>query len=331
MSAARYRIGIDENGLGPRLGPMIVTGVLARVSPEGARLVGRAAKGALAQRLGDSKALVAHGNVALGEAWARALVMRGAGRAHASLETVDDLIHAMALDDRQALRARCPAHVEAQCWGRERVGHTADEALVRAVTQDLDKLARRGVEILAVRQVILCARRMNDEAAAGNNKFKVDLHAMERLVLELRALADEDVYAVCGKVGGFGRYGAAFGPLAGHLFTTLEESRARSAYHFAGIGEVAFVRDADASDLSVGLASMVGKYTREALMTNITRFYRATNPTLPDASGYYDPVTSAFIAATSEARAALTVPDTCFERRGADEREPRTAKLTPVQ
>jgi ribonuclease HII len=310
---------------------MIVTGVLARVSPEGARLVGRAAKGRLAERLGDSKDLVAHGNVALGEAWARALVQRGAGRAGAPFGTPDELIHAMALDDRQTLRERCPPQVEAQCWGRESVDFTADDALVRTISRELGALAQRGVELVAVRQVILCARRMNDEADAGRNKFKVDLHAMERLVLELRKIADDDVHAVCGKVGGFGRYGSAFGPLGGRLFTTLEESRARSAYHFAGIGEVSFVRDADASDLCVGMASMVGKYTREALMGNITRFYRAKNPSLPDASGYYDPVTSLFIAATSEARAKWIVPDTCFERRGADLLVPGKAKSTPVQ
>ena len=44
--AARFRIGADENGLGPRLGPMIVTAVLARVTPEGERLVSKPARGA---------------------------------------------------------------------------------------------------------------------------------------------------------------------------------------------------------------------------------------------------------------------------------------------
>lgn len=332
MDALRYRVGIDENGLGPRLGPMIVTGVLARVSPSGARLAGRAAKGGLALRLGDSKALVAHGNVALGEAWARALLRKGAGRAGASFDTPDELVHAMSLDDRRTLRERCPPAIEAQCWGRGPVGFMADDELVRAITRDLGALAQRGVDVVAVRQVVLCARRMNDELLAGNNRFKVDLYAMERLVLELRALAEGEVHAVCGKVGGFARYGAAFGPLGGRLYTTLEESRARSAYHFAGVGELAFVRDADSSDLCVGMASMVGKYTREALMANVVRYYRGDDPGLPDASGYFDPVTTAFIDATRALRAERAVPDTCFERRGADRPVPLAkAKRTPVQ
>jgi len=140
---------------------------------------------------------------------------------------------------------------------------------------------------------------------------------MERLVLELRALAGEEVQAVCGKVGGYGKYGAAFGPLSGRLHTVIEEGRPRSAYHFPGVGEIAFVRDGDATDQCVAMASMVGKYLREALMARIVRLYRGELPELPDASGYHDPVTTRFIGATRLVRDHREVPDRCFERRGA--------------
>src|SRR5215471_11302009 len=106
------RLGIDENGLGPRLGPLVVTGVLARVNPEGAALAGRRPKGALAKRLGDSKVMVAHGDVALGEAWARALAQRLSFDASAP----DQLLHALVADPRAELRRLCPSHVESQCW-----------------------------------------------------------------------------------------------------------------------------------------------------------------------------------------------------------------------
>ena len=317
----RFRIGADENGLGPRLGPMVVTAVMARVTPDGERRVGRKPRGALAERLGDSKALIAHGDVALGEAWARALVQRGCGRvsvAGGKPTTPDALLDALAADTRATLRAPCPTHVEAQCWSAEGEDFTAPDAMVAAVAADLDRLAEQGVELCAVRSVILCARRMNEGLDAGRSRFAIDLHAMERLVLELRALAGDEVTAVCGKVGGYGKYGDAFGPLSGRLHNVLEEGRARSAYHFPGVGEIAFVRDADATDLCVAMASMVGKYVREALMARVVRFYRAEAPDLPDASGYYDPVTSAFMEATRLVRERRAVPDVCFERRGAD-------------
>jgi ribonuclease HII len=312
----RFRIGADENGLGPRLGPMVVTAVMARVSPEGDRLAGRPARGALAGRLGDSKQLIAHGDVALGEAWARALAQRGACRLPFAgpAATPDDLVHALSADDRAALRAPCPGHVEAQCWSSEGEAWSAPAALVETVSRDLDRLAGKGFEIVAVRSVILCARRLNDGLDAGKNRFVLDLHAMERLVLELRAEAGEEVRAVCGKVGGFGKYGAAFGPLGGRLCTVLEEGRARSAYHFPGVGEIAFVRDGDATDLGVAMASMVGKWLREVLMARVVRHYRGALPALPDASGYHDPVTSAFVEATRLVRVERDVPDRCFER-----------------
>jgi len=317
----RFRIGADENGLGPRLGPMVVTAVMARVTPEGERRVGRKARGSLAERLGDSKALIAHGDVALGEAWARALCQRGCGRAPFAGgpgATPDELLHALAADDRATLRAPCPEHVEAQCWSAGGERFSAPDAMVDTVAADLDRLAAQGVELCAVRSVILCARRMNDGLEAGRSRFTLDLHAMERLVLDLRAVAGEEVTAVCGKVGGFGKYGSAFGPLGGQLHSVLEEGRPRSAYHFPGVGEIAFVRDADATDLCVAMASMVGKYVREALMARVVRFYRAEQPDLPDASGYYDPVTTVFMDATRLVREQRRVPDGCFERRGAD-------------
>jgi hypothetical protein len=315
----RFRIGADENGLGPRLGPMVVTAVMARVTPEGERMVGRKPRGALAARLGDSKALIAHGDVALGEAWARALARRGCGRApfaDGPGATPDDLLHAIAADDRSALRAPCPSHVEAQCWSVAGETFAAPDAMVETVAADLDRLAAKGVELCAVRSIILCARRMNEGLDAGRSRFVLDLHAMERLVLDLRDVAGEEVTAVCGKVGGFGKYGGAFGPLGGRLHRVIEEGRARSAYHFPGVGEVSFVRDGDATDLCVAMASMVGKYVREALMARVVRFYRSEQPDLPDASGYYDPVTAVFMEGTHLARARREVPDRCFERRG---------------
>ncbi|WP_437277652.1 hypothetical protein WME90_41495 [Sorangium sp. So ce375] len=317
--AVRYRIGVDENGLGPRLGPMVVTAVLSRVTEAGWQVAGRAPRGALAQRLGDSKQLVAHGDVSLGEAWARALVARGCGRAGAAsgAPSVDELLHAVALDDRAALRALCPGHVEEQCWSAEGEAFTAPDELLRAIGKDLDKLAEKGVEIVAVRSVLLCAKRMNDGARAGKNRFVLDLHAMERLILELGGLAGAEVSAVCGKVGGFGKYGSAFGPLAGRMHLVLEEGRARSAYRFPGLGEIAFVRDSDASDLCVAMASMVGKYVREALMARVARHYQRAIPGLHGASGYYDPVTSAFIGATRLVRRAREIPAECFDRGDA--------------
>src|SRR5690606_2557430 len=109
-----------------------------------------------------------------------------------------------------------------------------------------------------------------DQRRAGVHRFAADLHAMERLLLTLRERRDEDLLAICGKVGGIGQYERFFGPLAGRLRTVLAEGRDESRYHFPGLGELRFLRDADARDPLVMLASLVGKYVRELLMNRIS-------------------------------------------------------------
>jgi hypothetical protein len=137
-SDTTFRIGVDENGLGSRLGPMIVTAVLARVTPEGSARAKTKARGALSSRLDDSKALVAHGDVALGEAWARAVVARDTTRSAPT--TPDELVHALALDDRNALREPCPSHVAARQGGIFSLRYTRRRFVSASRSNDGDRL-----------------------------------------------------------------------------------------------------------------------------------------------------------------------------------------------
>ena len=310
----RYRLGVDENGLGPRLGPLVVTGVVARVTEDGHTIASRRPKGALAKRLGDSKAMIAHGDVALGEAWARAV----GHRIGLTATNPDELIHGLVLDSKSELRRDCPSHVEAQCWSTQGEAFEADDKLLGRVTADLDRLAGQGVEIVALRSTLVCTRRINDARASGKSRFDVDLHAMERTVLDARERFQGEFQAVCGKVGGYARYSSAFGPLGGRLHAIVEEGAKRSTYSFPGLGTIAFVRDADQSHLLVAMASMVGKWMREIMMTRIVRHYGYGEETAELASGYHDPVTDRFVDATALVRKKREVPDTCFERTPAD-------------
>jgi ribonuclease HII len=307
------RMGIDENGLGPRLGPLVVTAVVARTSGEGHARAEAKAKGAMRKRLGDSKKLVAHGDVALGEAWARAIAKRMGFRS--GLDRPEDVLRALSADSPEALRAPCPPDHAHQCWHADGEAFEADGELVAQVEGDLAKLEQQGVEVQRASFVVACTRRLNDGVARGLTRFHMDLHAMERLALEARAIAGRDVVATCGKVGGFGRYAPAFGPLGGRLHAVAEEGRARSEYHFPGVGRLAFVRDADEKHLLVSMASLVGKWAREVLMARIVRHYREDDPDLPAASGYHDPVTARFIAATELVRKARGIEGDCFERK----------------
>jgi ribonuclease HII len=311
-------IGIDENGLGPRLGPLIVTAAVARTTGNGRAVVASAARGALRTRIADSKKLVSFADSALGEAWARALTRPKTGGA--SLASPDDVVRALSVDPQATLERPCPTDHRAQCWGTTGERFEADEPLVTKVTGDLDGLRARGVDVIGVHVAIVCTERLNEATARGVTRFQQDLHAMERLILHARERYGQEVDATCGKVGGYASYPKAFGPLAGHLFTTVEEGRARSAYVIAGVGRIAFVRDADDAHLLVSLASLVGKWVRDLFTRRVTRYHRAHDPELPEASGYNDPVTTAFIEGSALARKKRGVPDACFERRAVPTR-----------
>lgn len=293
---------------------MVVTGILAKVAPGSEAETMSDTASALDERLGDSKGLVAFGDVALAEAWARALVARGCGR-HRHASTPDSLLDALCLDSRTTLEAPCPTAARPMCWNTAGdCFNPKSEGLRTRVEGDLDMLASRGVSVVAVRSVLICNQLLNEGVSAGRSRFLQDLNAMERLVLALGELAGEEVTAVCGKVGGYRQYGKVFGPLSGRLHSVLEEVPARSAYRFPGLGELAFVVDADASHRLVGLASLIGKYVRELTMNRIVHHFREDDPGLPIVSGYHDPVTTRFVAGTERLRRNASIPDACFER-----------------
>ena len=305
-----FYVGIDENGMGPRLGPLIVTSILAEVDDAGAKVVTSRPRGAIAKRIGDSKKLVAFDDLALGEAWARAITLR----AGLTARTPAELLAAVAIDPADVLQAPCPSHHVDLCWSTEGERFASDDAVL---TKDLVSLERKGVRIRRARVAVVCTKRLNQAIDRGLSRFDIDLHTMERLTLDARDEVDSEVYALCGKVGGFDFYGPRFGPLAGYLRTMLVEGRARSEYQVPGVGRLAFLRDADDTHLIVGLASLVGKWARDFLMRRVVRYHR-THDTLaqdlPDASGYHDPTTTRFIASSALVRKTRNVQPACFER-----------------
>jgi ribonuclease HII len=312
-----HYVGIDENGMGPRLGPLIVTSVLATVDQPGRKVVTSRPRGAVAKRIGDSKKLVTFDDSALGEAWARAIALREGGAARAP-RTPAELLKAVALDGESTLQAPCPSHHVDLCWSTDGESFASTDSMVADCTKDLDRLAAKGVVVRRARVAIVCTKRLNDAVDRGLSRFDVDLHTMERLTLDARDEVGDEVYALCGKVGGFDFYADRFGPLAGYLHTMLLESRARSEYQVPGVGRLAFVRDGDDTHLIIGLASLVGKWARDHLMRRVVRYHRTHAAhgakDLVEASGYHDPVTTQFILASALTRKQRRIEPTCFER-----------------
>jgi len=317
----RALLGIDENGLGPLLGPLVVTAVRAQATEKGERYAQRKLRGQLASRLGDSKGLVAYGESALGEAWARALLRR----AGVDAKSPHEVFAAISLREQPWLRELCPAHHHDLCF-RDADSFVSREEDVGTCLRDLDDLDARGVSVVEATTVVVCNRRINDEGARGVSRFSIDLFAMEDLFLSAAARAGAPVIATAGKVGGFDFYGPRFAKLGALPFHAASEGKASSRYTFEGLGEIAFVRDADDSHLLVGLASLVGKWVRDRLTSLVVEHLRAHDPTLPDASGYHDPVTRRLVESSRALRARHRIEDRCFLREPAKKEAKAPAK-----
>lgn len=300
-------VGVDENGLGPLLGPLTSTAVRLDVADYDARLWRRRG---LRLGLGDSKSVAGFGAMSHCESVALALVERATGTLP---HDVDALLDLVAEGGTASLTTPCPSRTRAHCWDAP-LALPAWGGDVAVGRRALDRLEKHGARVAFARTVVSCVHVLNTHHARGRNKLLVNLAAFERLVLAARATSSEDVLAICGMIGGLRFYGDRFSHFM--LAALIEEARRESRYWVPRVGEVRFVVDADDGHLPVALASMLGKYVRELLVERQSRFYRGHDATLESASGYHDPVTRRFVAQSERLRKRLGIADQCFERDG---------------
>jgi ribonuclease HII len=302
-----FVIGVDENGLGPRLGPLVATAVVIEVDAykkvelsEIGRLFG----------ITDSKATSGFGKMRWVETVALALIERLFGQCPAD---VDSLLNLVALDGLDGLQGVCPSLSKAQCWSKK-VALPAFRGQIEKGREVLQKLDEARIKITWVRSAIACAFVLNREVKRLGSKFTVDLSLFERLLLAGRASTSADIDAYCGLVGGIRKYCNYFHHLEQRHIEKIEEIPGRSAYTIDGIGRIAFEFDADQYHLPVSLASMVGKYLRELLMERQNQYYLERDPLLRRVSGYHDPNTNEFVEQSLAMRRELGISNTCFER-----------------
>jgi ribonuclease HII len=303
--------GIDENGLGPLLGPLVVTG---------ASFVSRSYDRQRFQSLAgpdlpaaDSKVIFAPRRAAAAEdAVLRWLDVFGYN-ARDTAELEEKIVAPAPFE------ARCPSRKPAICAGDPL-------ALPRAATRRSgvrsaevrERFDRAGIAAGRVASHVLCAgafNRVHEERRM--NKLRLDFSLMMSVARHLcrgeGAGGDGDALVLCGKVGGTASYGAWLEEEGLDVAEVLLEGRDESAYEVRGLGRIRFLRDGDAAHLPIAVASMVGKYLRELAMERLNRALGREGKTR--VSGYRDRVTARFVAETAAERAAAGIVDDCFLRR----------------
>lgn len=302
--------GVDENGLGPRLGPLVATS-LTLETPSYARSALR--ERGLRLGLTDSKEAGGFGRMAFTESVALALLGAGAERVP---RTADRLLDRVFPDVQPRLKSCCPnASTAEQCWGvdLELPAFGGDVGFGRDLLHRL--VGRSRLRLVDVQSRIACAGLLNAKSVSGQNKLAVDLELFEDLIHSVYRRYGAPLLVVCGMVGGIRDYASRFGRFNPDAVRPLPGRRGQRRYAVERVGEVRFEVDADARHLPVALASIVGKYVREICMRRIGEFYRRGDPELQLASGYHDPVTTRFIQATELPRRRLGIAHDCFRRQ----------------
>jgi hypothetical protein len=287
-----YLIGTDEAGLGPNLGPLLVSATVWE-------LPGGMSPGDLFDALGDS--VVPTAGEAGGERFAVAdskqLYKSGGTKTH--LER--GVLVALASLERPAGTWRALFHTLDPTSSHDRdfipwyEGY--DEPLpIDLDGEDLTAPCRRFTDVCQRQGVRLCDMGSRviyppefNRRLASQGKGELLSRATLGLAAELAAPLNGPISIVCDKHGGRNRYADLLAEHFPEAFIEIHgESRERSAYAFGPKDrriDVCFRTKAE-SILAVGLASMISKYLRELSMRAFNRFWCEQVAGLRPTAGY---------------------------------------------
>ena len=193
-------------------------------------------------------------------------------------------------DDSLSSAAPEPWHVYA---AGEPFPLVADSTDVRLMTNALSaELTRRHTRLLAYRCSVMHEREYNALLARTRNKANVLLMFVTRHIqFLLDTYAAGGLTIVCDRLGGRSHYG----PLLRMMFdawdlTVVSETPGGAQYILTrGDRDVRLIfrEKAEQIALPVAAASMLAKYTREALMRRLNAYFQSHDPLLRPTAGYY--------------------------------------------
>ena len=179
-----------------------------------------------------------------------------------------------------------------------------------ALKAEMDKCGARLVHLAAR---VVHERQLNHLIGTTHNKgsalFSTSAIHLDHL---LRTWGDKGLVIFCDRQGGRAHYGSLLRLMFDEWsLEILDEKESRAEYRLIKNGHavrILFCEKAETQCLPVAVASMLSKYTREALMTRFNAFWRRHLPELTPTAGYYADG-QRFLVDISEKRMELGIPD----------------------
>lgn len=290
-------LGIDENGLGPLMGPLVVTGTLLEY--------GREDPGWF-DDIADSKSFFSAripSKYSKMEETAAAIFNLANKRAPRSPAEILD-VFCGGLNCFSGANI-CNGNIPAKfIWADpDKIRKRCDEFAEWAFMND--------VKIEKVRSFCLCPNRINNFVSKGGTKILLDFLTFCNVIKE--SPEKNNLHVQAGKIGGLKFYGPYLRyNFPDYSLAALEEKNERSSYFLkngaAGF-RMEFIMDVEKKSFPAALSSIAGKYVREIVMESIRRTLNINE----DISGYHDSKTMASIASLSPDGDRF--PSVCLFRR----------------
>ncbi len=258
-------VGIDENGYGPLVGPLVVTGVKVGVLGSDPILASEAQGYKFPIPVKDSKDLFKRdiNSYRIGESVALTL-LRASGVEVSTLQELvyDIVVEPLKLSEYDLKDLSLPAF-----------GGFPNDRL-------LNYLKTCSITIKSILQRVIMANEFNELIKKVDNKAFLDFS----LFLSIAERMGTGVFLM-GKIGSTTRYGRFFEQL-GVGYKALKETFAFSSYEIEGKKNMHFILNGDKKFLPIMFAGIIGKYIRELLMQALSYSLGYIDP-IPYASGYF--------------------------------------------
>jgi ribonuclease HII len=287
-------VGIDEAGFGPILGPLVVSS--SAFSLPAHRLTSDLWQ-TLRKSLSDKRKGLA-GRLLITDskkAYSKSLGIRHLER---TVLTVLKYLGSEPATLGELLERLCPGCLERLSVYPWHAGSGnlllsadgADKQIASAVLAD--DLAANGMALLELKSCCLDVAYYNNMVAAVKNKADVLFTATSTLIKNAYDnFAGDDLQIIVDRQGGRAHYRKNLQRMFDGLeLRILCENPTTSSYELQQAGKrmrVHFVVGADGRFLPVSLASMVSKYLRELLISNINRYFAGFGTDLKPTAGYW--------------------------------------------